>query len=588
MGISKGLKLFNMGVVSQVATVYNYLYDVAPFFYGISAARQLRSGQTLVERDRRTDNTEADISFINNAKTLSSPSTVGTTLGGFVGAGDSFTDTPYDQSGNNFIVEQTVANNQPKSISNGALVTSGAKPAWDNTNGLGWKSSTQASFTDTNEIWIFAAVDLVSNGTASVLSEAGATNGAAAGGFQLTINYSANQMRISRYPTNTSATQAQYNLPSDGVHLLAFKINESENINTFTEFYVDGVQQTQVGSVDNGTTNFSSLYVAVMGRNNNFNPLSSKLQELHIYKGDQSSNRTAIEENINAYYNMYWSGATNRLYDTYPAFYGISNRALSSSYLNNVINVRRSSDNSEQHFFANYEGGFNIESIESFCGAGDGFVVSPHDQSGNGFSVEQTTAADQPKVVSSGSAIVDGNGKLQWDNTNGLGWASSTNFDLSDTNEVWFFVAINESSTLNFENILEVGGANTSSTIGSINFARSAAGQIRVTLRSDSLGGEVYVFPQITSRTLISVRIRDNGASDAVQMWYNGISQTPTSTGGGYTLTSFADAPLSVLSRAGASLPYLSKAQEFHIYKGAQSANRAAIEANINAYYNLY
>lgn len=73
-------------------------------------------------------------------------------------------------------------------------------------------------------------------------------------------------------------------------------------------------------------------------------------------------------------------------------------------YSGDVVLVRRSSDNAEE--------GFTPEEIldgtlASFCGAGDGFVKTWYDQSGNGRNFTQATAGKQPKIVSSGVVLTE-------------------------------------------------------------------------------------------------------------------------------------------------------------------------------------
>ena len=68
-----------------------------------------------------------------------------------------------------------------------------------------------------------------------------------------------------------------------------------------------------------------------------------------------------------------------------------------------VVRVRRSSDNSEQDFNAS---GVHSGALVDFVGSGnDGFVETWYDQSGNGKDATQTTASNQPQIVSSGSLI---------------------------------------------------------------------------------------------------------------------------------------------------------------------------------------
>jgi hypothetical protein len=77
-------------------------------------------------------------------------------------------------------------------------------------------------------------------------------------------------------------------------------------------------------------------------------------------------------------------------------------RQLSNAYTGPVVTVRRSSDNAEEDFKASE---IDDGTLAAFCGAGDGLVKTWHDQSGNGRDASQGTAANQPKIVDSGSLV---------------------------------------------------------------------------------------------------------------------------------------------------------------------------------------
>ena len=93
------------------------------------------------------------------------------------------------------------------------------------------------------------------------------------------------------------------------------------------------------------------------------------------------------------------------LLDTYTsAAVAYSVRKLRNSYSGSSIRVRRSSDNAEQNI------GFNgvdldTSSLLSFVGANNGFITTWYDQSGNGNNAVQTTAANQPIIVSGGTLL---------------------------------------------------------------------------------------------------------------------------------------------------------------------------------------
>tara|TARA_R110000744_G_scaffold136024_1_gene245746 strand:- start:801 stop:1637 length:837 start_codon:yes stop_codon:yes gene_type:complete len=98
------------------------------------------------------------------------------------------------------------------------------------------------------------------------------------------------------------------------------------------------------------------------------------------------------------------------LLNTYSgAAVAYSLRLLDSTYTGSAIRVRRSSDNAEQDIgFANNI--LDTASLLTFVSSGDGFVDTWYDQSGNAKDMTQTTAARQPKIVSSGTVLLE-NGK---------------------------------------------------------------------------------------------------------------------------------------------------------------------------------
>lgn len=93
------------------------------------------------------------------------------------------------------------------------------------------------------------------------------------------------------------------------------------------------------------------------------------------------------------------------LLDTYTgAAAAYSLRQLRTG-VTNVVRVRRSSDNTEQDFTAAQ---VTDGTLTAFCGAGDGFVRTWYDQSGNNQDAIQVTAAEQPRIVDAGVLDTDG------------------------------------------------------------------------------------------------------------------------------------------------------------------------------------
>jgi hypothetical protein len=93
------------------------------------------------------------------------------------------------------------------------------------------------------------------------------------------------------------------------------------------------------------------------------------------------------------------------LLDTYSgaaAAYSAARR-LSSTYTGALIRVRRSSDNAEQDIGYTAGNVLDEAALTTFVGANNGFVTTWYDQSGNGNNAVQSTAANQPQIVSSGT-----------------------------------------------------------------------------------------------------------------------------------------------------------------------------------------
>jgi hypothetical protein len=91
------------------------------------------------------------------------------------------------------------------------------------------------------------------------------------------------------------------------------------------------------------------------------------------------------------------------LLTAYPgATAGYSVRKLSTTYSGAAIRVRRSSDNTEQDIGFS---GVNLDetALTTFVGAGNGFVTKWYDQGGSGRDFLQSTANEQPRIVSSGT-----------------------------------------------------------------------------------------------------------------------------------------------------------------------------------------
>ena len=252
------------------------------------------------------------------------------------------------------------------------------------------------------------------------------------------------------------------------------------------------------------------------------------------------------------------------LLDTYSsAATAYSLRKLRSAYSGNCIRVRRSSDNTEQNigFVSNV---LDTTSLLSFVGAGDGFVTTWYDQSGNAVNATNAVASTQPQIVSSGSLVTIGGG---FPAMSSLG-KQLTNLQTNATTQATF-----------------IGLENSSTGNGSL-----------YALPFTSLGGEgggVYC----------GIVASGDGSSPyssfGTPTYYkNNSSITATRAA---LFTAFATGSKSICSIIGGGsttsnrvLQYLSflsgnyKAFEVVIYNSDQSSNRTGINTNINSFYSIY
>jgi hypothetical protein len=250
------------------------------------------------------------------------------------------------------------------------------------------------------------------------------------------------------------------------------------------------------------------------------------------------------------------------LLDTYSgAAAAYSLRKLSSTYTGNAIRVRRSSDNTEQNIgFVNNV--LDEASLLTFCGAGNGFVTTWYDQSGNSKNATQSTAANQPQIVTSG--VVNKIGSLPVMNTLNK---DLVNTQTNSTTQATFSVFQNETTGSAF-----------------------LYGLPMTTVGSGTYGG-------ICQSGSSAVPYGDGTNFGTPTYFKNGSSITATR---GALFTAFATGNKSLLSMMGGGtttanrllqFPGLSgniKTFEVIIYNTSQTSNRTGIESNINTFYTIY
>jgi hypothetical protein len=537
-------------------------------YTGAAAAyslRQLKSGVTnaIEVRIDTTGQPTYDIGFVNGELDV-------TTLEGYCTGGlDAYVTTWYDQSGNGNDATQTSASAQPQIVSSGSVITENGKPAvqFDGSNDLLRSINTFAVGTS-NRTYFHV---LKANTSTDILYSYG--DFSATGAYWSHASHSVVGVNGGNkfWANSPQTSQSLSVLQSLGTNV------------TDVDFYLNSNLQTSTSSasavINTATTD---LFI---GNNTTTSYLNGVIQELVFYNSDQSSNRTGIETNINANYNMYWDGSQTSLLDTYSgsaAAYSL--RALSSSYTGPLVEVRRASDNATQDIYAKYDGSLNVDALESFCSGTNGFVTKWYDQSGNGRDATQTTASDQPQIVSSGSVITE-NGKpaVQFDGSNTI-LETTTLINPTIANPFVVSKKNNDNKYALVFNQWEAGSTRRwyLGYIGSIFGSEPSDNGLEYVLR-DSLGTSYSV----KTNTEYLNQVLLSGVTDGSTMYLfannNSIGNT---THNGITTS---NQYLFLGGGKGNSDLYLNgKLQEAILYSSDQSSNRTGIETNINDFYSIY
>ena len=269
--------------------------------------------------------------------------------------------------------------------------------------------------------------------------------------------------------------------------------------------------------------------------------------------------------------NSYQFGSLLLLDDFPGAAAAYSLRLINSSYTGPVIRVRRSTDNAEQDFTANQ---ISSGSLVAFCGAGNGFIRTWHDQSGNNRHATQTTTSAQPQIVSAGSLILEGG--LPAINFNG----SSHRLDVP-------VIAFSM-------NALSVHAVCRLSTAGaSLVFLSSAIpNRLYLPFYASPImaigyagNGQQFNFGNTNATTRSVWQL--NAGSLLANAWRNGTPSTAISSntaleaGSNLSIGSYKDGVTFASYWSGTG-------QELIFYTSDQTANRVGILNNVNGYYGVY
>lgn len=267
-------------------------------------------------------------------------------------------------------------------------------------------------------------------------------------------------------------------------------------------------------------------------------------------------------------------------------------RRLRLLYNGPIIRVRRSSDNTEQNFYAGSNNTVSAASIEAFCGAGDGFLVTIYDQSGYSRNFVQSTTTLQPKVVSNGVAITQ-NSKLsaQFD-----GSTSLRRMFVGSSNSVYKFLHDGTNSTIySVQNVTDdASGIKTLIT----NWTTSGESGTRVSFNS-SEGVAVFIRgtnPVIAvnssrsesfSANVLTLLIDADNATAGIRdkAWKDGVLLSDNNAVTGAVSDSNAGRDLFLGTNSAGSNPFNGNFCELVIWSQDKVANRSTWESSVKTFW---
>ena len=292
--------------------------------------------------------------------------------------------------------------------------------------------------------------------------------------------------------------------------------------------------------------------------------------------------------------NEVWSSFSSGLLDTYTgAAAAYSLRRLSISYTDNAIRVRRASDNTEQDIGFSGEN-LDIASLQSFCSGTDGFVTTWYDQSGNAKDATQTTAVNQPKIVSSGSVILKNSKPEILFNTKYLTIGSSTSYFNNFTfDKTAGFAICHRDDSGGYKAII---GSNNG-LAGNIGFQMATSPNYALNDYTTSGTAEIS-FNQTSNNAIINNTLflyailwdlQNATTSNRSSIYINNGSAIKNNTSTATPSNANASYDLSI----GSVLPtgngvFNGGISEIILYPSDQTTNRIGISSNINSFYSIY
>jgi hypothetical protein len=353
---------------------------------------------------RSSDNAEQDIGFSSTAASNGQRYIDTAALLAFVGAGNGFVTTWYDQSGEGNDADQSTAGDQPQIVTSGAVIENRyghPQIFFDDTN----LSANAADMGGTaSDFYVFSAVEAEPYVGASydvLWSRSGITTYTSPGASQGAVGVGGGSSPVDLDSPSGVMVHGE-------PFLMSYGYDGSAN-QSWGDVYLPGNVQTWNGTLTPAGTIGTGATIYRFGTAATHQDGVNISEQLYF---NSVQHDTALADQVHEDQQLAWFDGY-KLLDAMldmPA-YAYSLRLLNTDYTGNSIRVRRSSDNAEQDIGFTADGELDTSALLTFVGAGNGFVTTWYDQSGNGYNATQTIASAQPRIVNAGVVETTSAGK---------------------------------------------------------------------------------------------------------------------------------------------------------------------------------
>ena len=269
------------------------------------------------------------------------------------------------------------------------------------------------------------------------------------------------------------------------------------------------------------------------------------------------------------------------LLDTYSSEGGYSMRKISST-ATNCIRVRRSSDNAEQDIgFVGDD--LDTTSLLSFVGANDGYVTTWYDQSGNGRDAFNGFAIPQPRIVLGGVLETKNTKPAIYFNDKWLRYFGQV---IPSANNPFSYFTVSSHETANdlgtvFKSLdaAQTGGGEY---VVNFNDRRAFKRNFFIRTASGDFGCDLSVQRDNSDYKLLSGFV---DGSNNMSNFDNGATGTTNTYSGTYTSNVLM---IGDTTTGSSSFQLVGHIGEVIILNTDESANRVAIETDINNYYSVF